>query len=244
MVRIKCALLGGTRKPVDGKARSPETGVCGGIQADIPFTFRPPGGTRIQNQRTYLAAQEVWRPVKRSRNNASRTNQGKHNRLPAIFKNIQEKLNPRLFGPGPICRVVIRTGEWCTRTCGNRNCMSDDMRKLLDRNITRVTGYVKAGRSCNKEFLRNIQNHPSQVILGKRNDGGEINVIIRVLRGMVEIRDVNKGDHRIFSSAGANRGCNARGMQSRKGANAQGEKLATVRHALDGCEGDYGQSTP
>ena len=118
------------------------------------------------------------------------------------------------------------------------------MGKLLHRNITRVTGYVKAGRSCNKELLRNIQNHPAQVILGKRCDGGEIDVIIRVLRGMVEIRDVNKGDQGISSLPGANRGCNARGMQPRNGTEAQCEKLTTVRHAPEGCEGNYAQSTP
>jgi hypothetical protein len=33
-------------------------------------------------------------------------------------------------------------------------------------------------------------------------------------------------------------------MQSRNGTNAQCEKLTTVRHALDGCEGEYAQSTP
>jgi hypothetical protein len=115
--------------------------------------------------------------------------------------------------------------------------MPDDVRKLLHGNITRIAGYVKAGRGCNKELLRNIQNHPSQVKLGERNDGGEIDVIIRVLRGMVEIRDVNKGDQGISSLPGANRGCNARGMQPRNGTEAQCEKLTTVRHALDGCEG-------
>ena len=247
MVGIKCTLLRGAREPMDGKAGSPQTDVCSGIQTDIPFTFRSPGRTCIQKQRTDFAAQEFRCPVKRSRNNARRTHQRKHNRFRTVLENIQEQLNTCLFGPRPICRVVIRPGERCTGSGSDRNRTSDDMGKLHDRNITRVTRHIEARRGRVQEFLCDIQNHSPQVILGKRNDGGEIDVIIRVLRGMVQIRDMNKGDHRIFSAPGANRGCDGRGMQSRNGANAQCEKLTTVRHALDGCEGElrskYSQRT-
>jgi hypothetical protein len=53
---------------------------------------------------------------------------------------------------------------------------------------------IESRRGGQKKFSGIVEYDPLQIILAKRSHRGQIDVVVRILRGMIQIRNVNERD--------------------------------------------------
>ena len=197
--RIEGALFRGTGEPANRQPGAPKDSIGKGVQSHIPLQFTLGGGSGIEPNGANLLPHEFRIPQIRRCQDPSRTHDRNVQRFSRLGEDFKQQLNGRLFSLRSVSGIVLHRLQWIPWPDPDRNGGAAQIIGLGYGDQPGIARDVPPLRGRNEELVGHIEQHGLEIQLRQRQDSGQIELVIRILRRMIQIGDMNQGNRHNFS---------------------------------------------